>query len=232
MTRLLIHVEGQTEENFVNQVLAPHLYVRGFSSIGARLIGNARQRDHRGGIRGWPSVRRDLIRHLREDRDCVATTMVDYYELPQRGPGVWPGREQASESTFPNKARLVQESLAADVREQMGIDFDVRRFVPYLMMHEFEAMLFSDCAGFGTGIGRPELIPHFQKIRDEFASPEEIDDSPTQAPSKRVESLVAGYQKPLLGILAIMKIGLPRIREECPHFSGWLSQLENLPVRA
>ena len=232
MTRLLVHVEGQTEENFVNQVLAPHLYGRGFSSVGARLIGNARQRVHRGGIRGWPSVRGDLIRHLREDRDCVATTMVDYYELPQSGSGAWPGREQASASTFPDKARLVQESLAADVREQMGIDFDVRRFVPYLMMHEFEAMLFSDCAGFGTGIGRPELTPRFQQIRDEFASPEEIDDSPTRAPSKRVEALVAGYQKPLLGILAVMKIGLPRIREECPHFSAWLSHLENLPVRA
>ena len=82
MTRLLVHVEGETEENFVNQVLAPHLYCRGFSSVGARLIGNARQRDRRGGIRGWPSVQGDLIRHLHEDRNCIATTLVDYYGLP------------------------------------------------------------------------------------------------------------------------------------------------------
>ena len=232
MTRLLVHVEGETKETFVNQVLAPHLYGRGFSSVSARLIGNARQRDRRGGIRGWPSVRGDLIRHLHEDRNCIATTMVDYYGLPQRGPGAWPEREQASARAFPDKAPLVQDALAADVREQMGVDFEERRFVPYLMMHEFEAMLFSDCAGFGTGIGRPELTPCFQQIRDEFASPEEIDDSPTRAPSKRVEGLVAGYQKPLLGILAVMEIGLPRIREECPHFSGWMSHLENLPVRA
>lgn len=232
MTRLLVHVEGETEETFVNQVLAPHLYGRDFSSVGARLIGNARQRDRRGGIRGWPSVRRDMIRHLHEDRNCIATTMVDYYGLPQRGPGAWPGREGASARGFRDKAPLVQDALAADVREQMGVGFDEHRFVPYLMMHEFEAMLFSDCTGFGTGIGRPELTPHFQQIRDEFASPEEIDDSPTRAPSKRVEALVAGYQKPLLGILAVMEIGLQRIREECPHFSDWLSHLENLPVRA
>ena len=114
----------------------------------------------------------------------------------------------------------------------MGVDFEERRFVPYLMMHEFEAMLFSDCAGFGAAIGRQDLTSRFQQIRNEFASPEEIDDSPTQAPSKRVEALVAGYQKPLLGIFAVMAIGLPRIREECPVFSGWLSHLENLPVRA
>ena len=231
MTRLLVHVEGQTEENFVNQVLAPCLYDRGFSSVGARLIGNARRRDHRGGIRGWPSVRRDLIRHLREDRNCVATTMVDYYGLPQNGNAAWPGRAEASQSAFSDKVRLVEDALSADIRDSMGIDFDARRFVPYLMMHEFEAMLFSDCEGFGAGIGRPGLTPHLQQIRNAFESPEEIDESPARAPSKRIESLVTGYQKPLLGILAVMEIGLLRIREECPHFSSWLSHLEDLPVR-
>ena len=229
MTRLLVHVEGQTEENFVNGVLAEHLCARGFSSVGSRLIGNARQRIHRGGIRGWHSVRRDLVRHLHEDRNCIVTTMVDYYGLPQRGPGAWPGRAQASESAFPDKAGLVEESLLADVHEAMGVDFDVRRFVPYLLMHEFEALLFSDCERFGIGIGRPELAPRLQQIRDAFASPEEIDDSPNQAPSKRIEALVPGYQKPLLGTLAVLEIGLRRISAECPHFYGWLSHLENLP---
>ena len=81
----------------------------------------------------------------------------------------------------------------------MGGGFGRNRFVPYVMMHEFEALLFSDCEQFGRGIGRPDLAASFQGIRDQFASPEEIDDSPETAPSKRVESLVAGYQKPLLG---------------------------------
>ncbi len=44
MTRLLVHVEGETEESFVNEILAPHLCSRGFSKVSARLIGNARQR--------------------------------------------------------------------------------------------------------------------------------------------------------------------------------------------
>ncbi len=34
MTRLLVHVEGQTEESFVNRILAPHLYTRDFSLVG------------------------------------------------------------------------------------------------------------------------------------------------------------------------------------------------------
>lgn len=63
MGRLLIHVEGETEESFVNEVLAPHLYCHGFTKVGARLLGNARMRDRRGGIRSWESAKKDIARH-------------------------------------------------------------------------------------------------------------------------------------------------------------------------
>ena len=33
MTRLLICVEGQTEETFVDQVVSPHLYDNGYSRV-------------------------------------------------------------------------------------------------------------------------------------------------------------------------------------------------------
>ena len=97
------------------------------------------------------------------------------------------------------------------------------------MMHEFEAMLFSDCERFSVGIGRPELSPSFQQIRDGFASPEDIDDSPSTAPSKRIQKLIPGYQKPLLGNLASLEIGIDVIRAECAHFREWLETLERLP---
>ncbi len=57
MRRLLILVEGETEETFVNEVLAPHLFVRGYSRVDSKLMGNARLRSRRGGVRGWPEVR-------------------------------------------------------------------------------------------------------------------------------------------------------------------------------
>ena len=85
MTRLLVHVEGQTEETFVNEVLALHLYGRGLRSVSARLIGNARQRSGHGGTQAWSAVRREIVNHLREDQTCIATTMVDYYGMPQTG---------------------------------------------------------------------------------------------------------------------------------------------------
>jgi Domain of unknown function (DUF4276) len=171
------------------------------------------------------------MNHLREDQDCIATTMVDYYALPQRAGG-WPGRAQAAGlRTTEKKARCVHDALRDDLIARMGNHFRSERFVPFVVMHEFEGLLFSDCAAFSRGIGRSDLEVGFRKIRDQFATPEEINDSPNTAPSKRVEALVQGYQKPLLGVLAVLEIGLSRIRAECPQFDGWLRQLESLAHR-
>ncbi|MDX2111968.1 MAG: DUF4276 family protein [Verrucomicrobiota bacterium] len=226
MTRLFIHVEGETEETFVNEVLAPHLYRFGYQKVSARLLGNSRNRSRRGGIKAWNTVRSDIINHLKEDPQCLATTMVDYYALPQEGDRAWPGRADAGMIPFPEKSATVQRALLEDVCKALGDGFNPRRFIPYVMMHEFEGLLFSDCTRFAESIGRNELAGNFQSIRNAFPSPEAINDSPLTAPSKRVESLVAGYEKPLLGTLAILGIGLDVIRHECPHFHNWMEQLE------
>jgi len=152
--------------------------------------------------------------------------MVDYYALPQSGERAWPGREAAGKLPFSHKASTIEAALLEDICNTMGKGFDPKRFQPYVMMHEFEALLFSDCKRFAQGIGRPDLAPQFQQIRDAYETPEEIDDSPLTAPSKRVHGLVPAYEKPLMGTLAILEIGLGAIRGECPHFSSWLERLE------
>jgi Domain of unknown function (DUF4276) len=229
MVRLLIHVEGETEETFVNDLLADHLYNYGYEKVGARIIGNARLRENRGGIRAWNTVKKDILNHLKEDTDCLATTMVDYYGLPQRGDRAWPGRAEAANLPFEEKAACVERSLLADIAQDLGSEFEARRFMPFVVMHEYEGLLFSDCEAFAEAIARPQLGQRFREIRQQFATPEEIDDSPITAPSKRVEELVAGYEKPLLGTLAALKMGLDKIRVECPHFRAWLEQLEAWP---
>jgi hypothetical protein len=228
MARLLIHVEGQTEEDFVNEVLREQLVSKGYDAVDARIVGNARLRRQRGGIRPWHSVKRDIINHLREDPGCIATTMVDYYGLPRVGAAAWPGRARASGLSPIERAECVEAALLGDLASAMGSRLNPERFVPFVVMHEFEGLLFSDCAAFSAGIGRPSLEADFSEIRGQFSTPEEIDDSPLTAPSKRVEALVPGYQKPLLGVLAVLEIGLARIRAECPHFNGWLEKLESL----
>ena len=229
MSRLLIHVEGQTEETFVNEILAPHLYTCGYTKISARLVGNARQRDRRGGIRAWSAVRKDILNHLKEDADCLSTTMVDFYALPQTGERAWPGRAEAAQRAFAEKAKTVESALLADICVELSSGFGQSYFIPYVMMHEFEGLLFSDTTRFGQGIGRPDLSPQFQAIRDQFATPEEINDSPFTAPSKRIINLVPGYEKPLMGTLAVLEIGLDAIRQECPLFRGWIERLEQWP---
>lgn len=151
--------------------------------------------------------------------------MVDYYGMLGTGPKAWPGREEASSLASSKRAVRVEESIAEDIGSSMGSSFDRRRFIPYVMLHEFEALLFSDCRKFALGIDRPDLAPKFQKIRDDFLTPEAIDDSPETAPSKRIEALVLRYKKPLFGNLAALEIGIPAMRDACPHFNDWLNQL-------
>jgi hypothetical protein len=220
-----VHVEGQTEEVFVNEVLRPHLTGYGYASVDARIVGNARLRSRRGGIRPWPSVRRDIVNHLNGDPGCVATMMVDYFRLPKAREAAWPGRAQASRKTStPDKARTLERALAEDIAAVIP---DRRRFIPFVTMHEFEGLLFSDCKVFCRAIGKPELTHRFQEIRDSFPTPEDINDSDETAPSKRVQALLPDYEKPLAGSIGVLEIGLPTIRSQCPHFDEWLRKLES-----
>ena len=218
-----MHVEGQTEASFVDNVLAPHLYRVGYTLVSPRLLGNARQRSRRGGIRPWDSVRKDILNHLTEDKSTLATTMVDYYGLPD----TWPGREEGGQKgTLQARAASVEQAVLDDISDSLGDAFDPRRFIPYVVMHEFEGLLFSDPTRFARGIGRPNLSSELQAIRDDFDSPEAINDSPETHPSERIMELYKGYQKPLMGVLAMEEIGLDAIRQECPLFSKWVEKLE------
>lgn len=230
MTRLLVLVEGPTEETFVNRLLCPHLGYRGVWAS-ARLMGSARPRARRGGIVGWPRARSEIVNHLKEDREQCVTTMVDYYGLPQEGTTAWPSRAQAATAPVVSERPVVVETaMHRAVSTGMGSGFLTSRFVPFVMFHEFEALLFSDCGAFAAAIGRPVLTTDFQRIRDQFSSPEEINDSKKTAPSKRVSALVRGYSKPRMGLLAADAIGLDAMRLQCPHFESWLDQLERLPA--
>jgi hypothetical protein len=226
LSRLIVLVEGQTEENFVNNVLAPYLYARGYASVSASLLGNARQRGRRGGIRSWESTRKDILNHLKQDREIFVTTLVDYYGLRQN----WPGRAKAPRLAFPDRAASIEQNILNDISRELGGSFDPRRFVPYIVMHEFEGLLFSDAERLARSMARPDLSSEFQAIRDDFTTPEQINDSPRCAPSKRILTRNKGYQKPLHGVLAAQAIGFDTIRNECPLFSNWIAELEQRAV--
>jgi hypothetical protein len=227
-TRLLVHVEGDTEETFVNRLLASHLHTYGFAKVSARKMGNARQR---GGIRPWNTVKDGICKHLTHDAQCFATLLVDYYAMPATGSKAWPGRDQANQLAHANKAQTIERSLQQDIAQTHGPNV-AQRFIPYVVMHEFEALLFSDCAALANALGETALTAAFAQIRNRAATPEHINDSPQTAPSKRIIHLVPQYQhqKPRLGTWAALEVGLPAMRRECPGFADWLHRLEQLPL--
>lgn len=217
MSRLLVHVEGETEEQFVNVILMPHLGAKGFSSVSARLMGKPRERYRRGGVRPWPGIKREVERHLLSDRGIRSALLVDYYGMPRD----WPGRLAAMELPQAERAGFVAQKL------QESLDSSIRaRFLPCVVMHEFEALIFSDTEAAARAWGKPDLSEPMREIRLAFQSPEHINDSPLTAPSKRIVKLMPGYEKPLYGALAVLEIGLERIRAECPSFANWLTQVE------
>lgn len=227
MTRILVHVEGQTEEEFVNSVLAPHLYTKGFTGVSARLVGRSRIRKRRGGACPWESVHTEISRHLAQDQGAFGTTIVDYYALPENEQTGWPGRSGCEAMDVAGKAAHIQAALSEDFESRYGAVM-AARFIPFVAMYEFEGLLFSDPTLMAKGMGETAVAADFQEIRDAFETPEHINDSPITAPSKRIKALVPGYNKVLHGNVAALDVTLARMREECPVFSQWLTKIENL----
>jgi hypothetical protein len=64
------------------------------------------------------------------------------------------------------------------------------------------------------------------ELRASVATPEEINERPKFAPSKRIADLFPGYKKTLHGPTTAARIGLDQIRKECPHFHNWMNKLE------
>jgi hypothetical protein len=217
MKRALILVEGQTEERFVKDVLAPELYALDLFFEKPTLLVTKIVKDgpsFKGGVTSYSNFRRD-IRPLLKNADALVTTLLDYYGLPADFPGM---SDRPAGSPL-DRVRHVEQAIAADLGSP-------RNFLPFLALHEFEAWLFSSPDELPRALTMMEKQPEFRAIRDAFASPEEIDDGPQTAPSKRIEALFPAYQKILHGPTTAKRIGLDRIRAECPHVQTWLQALE------
>jgi hypothetical protein len=222
MVRVHVLVEGQTEETFVKSVLQPY-FNQHETYLFPRLLGKP---GHKGGVGEYPRARRDILTTLKQDAGAFCTTMFDYYGMPNS----WPNREAASQKPFAEKSITIEQAILADISAELGEGFNCARLIPYVQMHEFEALLFSDPKLLANGL---ELANDavVQSIRNQFPSPEEINDSHQSAPSKRIKGLNRGYDKVLQGVLISQKIGLNTMRAQCPHFNGWIEKLEALTGR-
>lgn len=119
-----------------------------------------------------------------------------------------------------------EERFVKDILQAHLLVFGIAH--AYLMLHEYEAMLFSGTNQTAEALNEPRKAADLQAIRDGCSGPEKIDDGANTAPSKRVSMLFPGYQKALHGPLIIGRIGLDQVRASCAHFNEWLTALEAL----
>ncbi len=209
MIRLAVSVEGQTEEAFINAMFVPHLQSFGVVAHPV-LLGHARNRRASGGNVTMESLVAEIV-HLMRSFDAV-TTLVDFYGFS--------GKEE-------NSADDLEHLIRDKVEEKIG--WQGSRLVPYIQRHEFESLLFSDVDGFLIVPSITTLsLRRLHDIRSEFNSPEDINDSTSTAPARRIAGAFPRYHKRFHGPLIAEKIGIDKIRSECPRFNLWLERLERL----
>jgi len=217
MKRILVLCEGQTEETFVTRILAPHLHRFDKIAIPKVLTTKKVKSGHEfhGGITSYAHIRRDTQHLLRDSNAICITTMLDYYGLP----GDFPGKSGLRGATPYERVSFLEQAFVADI--------DSPRFLPYLMLHEFEALLFVDLTAVIDTLACPITPQQFGDLQ-RFSSPEEINEGRHTHPAARLQEHLRGYRKTLHGPLAVERIGLPHIRAQCPHFNDWLNKMEAL----
>lgn len=218
MKKVLILVEGQTEETIVGQVLNPHLAASGLV-LEPVILKTKREKwgkTFKGGVTSFGQVERDLRALLGDSSAAAVTTLIDYYGLPSDFPGI------GTRPTGTPRKRV------AHVEQAFAAAIDDARFLPHLTLHEIEAWVFVNPTKCGWVLDGGTVVQKLAAIRDECGGAEEINEEPETAPSKRIVKLVPDYQKPFHGPLAISEIGMQEVRAACPHADKWLKRIEAL----
>ncbi|MDX2036625.1 MAG: DUF4276 family protein [Isosphaeraceae bacterium] len=216
MNRVIAVVEGPTEATFVKDVLAPWIVAHGVS-LSARIVGKPGKK---GGVGEFDRAFGDIETILKSDRVAFVTTMLDYYGMPPS----WPGRLDSKSQPVAQRGEFVEKAIAGEVAKRLGSSLS-KRFLPYVQMHEYEALLFSGPDEIARVLDDQRIRTPLDEILEQFGNPEAIDDDPATAPSKRLTTLHPGYRKISHGKRIAEAIGIDAIRRECPHFDGWIERL-------
>ena len=214
MKRLIIICEGPTEQAFCNDILRDHFLPKGI------LLDAPTIKHSNGGIVAWETLKKQIITHLKEG-NCIVSLFVDYYRI--RDSYNFPGWMNSKSITdIYDRMRYLFEQMSLD------IEINLRsRFIPYIQLHEFEGLLFSDISVFPNNFTKDELDFSLLETAVKSAhTPEEINNGPNTAPSERLKRAIKGYDKIVYGSCLASDIGLKTIREKCILFNEWIEKLE------
>lgn len=211
MKRLYIIVEGQTEQEFVSSLMAPYFQQFGIFSVTPILIRTSKT--GRGGFVNYEHLKNDARKLLQSNKsDFVVSMFVDFFRIPEvPRKEIWQAKANHNE-----QVSEMEKCIEEDIQDY--------RFVPYIQLHEFEALLFSSNKGFSTYFTKIDANKT-QSIIDSFENPENINSTPEGAPSKRLLAIKTDYDKVIEGNLIAMEIGINDILSKCPRFKAWVDKL-------
>lgn len=131
MIRLNITAEGFSEERFVSDILTPHLLNFNIYTYVRKALTN-RKMGKRGGIVGYAKFKNDITQWFRECPDVYHSTLIDLYGLS----GDFPGQATTKHLDPYNRVKEMERLLK--------VDLAFHKFIPYIQLHEYETLLFSN----------------------------------------------------------------------------------------
>jgi len=214
MKPLYVLVEGQTEEEFFKENLVPYFAAKNIFEV--RPIKISTKVGFKGGFVKYNHLKRDAENLLKTRKDCVISTFVDYFRIPNDIPNY-----DSCHKIFDIDDRL--NCLENAIRKDIGSE----RVFPYIQKHEFEALLFSSNIGF-ENYYEGKIARETARIIQNHSNPEEINDKPATSPSNRLLQIVPEYKKVLAGNIFALHIGIETILAKCPRFRRWIETLIDL----
>ena len=216
MKRLVIIAEGETEESFVNNILRPFFCSKGiYNSIQC-----FKTKHSHGGMSKYSYIKKDILNIIYE-KDVVVSMMIDFYRLPSDFPGF---NDLKVTQTHQEQANLLETRIKKDLEDSQNQLFD--NFIPYIQLHEFEALVFASISGIDSLFERSEMDYNgLMNVIQQYPNPEDINNHPDTAPSVRLKKLISGYNKVLHGIDIINTVGMAELLEKCPRFKTWIESM-------
>ncbi len=222
MVEVYIIAEGQTEEQFVKQIMAPAFRAM---QIFIKPILLPTSKQAKGGAVSLERLQLNARNILRSKPDCILTTLLDLYALDTD----FPRHDEARNITdIHQRCGMLETALQHAIVSSVGCQKE--RFIPHIQPYEFEGLLFSDVTALvGTEPLWASSKEELQRVRSSFETPEHINNSYETKPSKRLEQILRpAYKKTRHGPIAAKRVTLATMEQECRHFREWLDTLRAL----
>jgi len=229
MINLYIIVEGDSEEKFVKEILSSYFWEKNIFLHPEKVITGRNRfgKSCKGGGNSYKLYKNHIVKQIKQfarQKSYYFSTMIDLYALPSDFPKLTEAKRY-----YQDKYRYI-EFLENAFSEDIGS----KKFIPYIQLHEYETLLFSNIEAIADEYFDLEDDKLLQTIKDDISPYENIElinDSNETAPSKRLDRYTNGNycgQKTVTSINILKKIGLSVIRTKCKHFDSWLQKIESL----